>query len=69
MALLTLAAWPSLGADLRGRIVNIADADSFTPLTPDNQHIKIRLAEIDAPASGQSYGYNSNQALFTDPSG
>jgi endonuclease YncB( thermonuclease family) len=49
--------------ELRGRVVSVSDGDTFTLLTPEKQQVKIRLAEIDAPESGQPYGNRSKQAL------
>ena len=53
----------AFGADLQGRVVGISDGDTFTLLTVENQQVKIRLAQIDAPESGQPYGKRSKQAL------
>ncbi len=53
----------AIAADLNGRVVSVADGDTFTLLTSENQQFRIRLAEIDAPESGQPYGKSSKQAL------
>ena len=62
-ALLILLMSEVNAADLSGKVVAIADGDTFTLLTADKQQVKIRLAEIDAPESGQPYGNKSKQIL------
>lgn len=53
----------SYAAEITGSVISVADGDTFTLLTADKQEIKIRLAEIDAPESGQPYGNRSKQVL------
>jgi endonuclease YncB( thermonuclease family) len=65
---LTVLVWLFLAvsgasADFQGRVVGISDGYTFTLLTPGRNQIKVRLAEIDAPESGQPYGQKSKQAL------
>lgn len=61
--MLVFAATQSDAADLTGRVVGVSDGDTITLLTIEKQTIKIRLAEIDAPESGQPYGSKSKQVL------
>lgn len=61
--LLLLLSTAVFAAELRGRVFSIADGYTFTLLTTEKQQVKIRLAEIDAPESGQPYGQKSKQAL------
>jgi endonuclease YncB( thermonuclease family) len=58
--ILVPTAWAS---EIQGRVVAIVDGDTFTLLTADNRQVKIRLAEIDAPESGQPFGNRSKQVL------
>jgi endonuclease YncB( thermonuclease family) len=63
IVLLLVISSASQASELTGKVVGIADGDTFTLLTADKQQVKIRLAEIDAPESGQPYGNKSKQAL------
>lgn len=48
---------------LKGRVVGVHDGDTVTLLMDDNQQVKIRLAQIDAPEIGQAFGQRSKQSL------
>ena len=54
---------PAMSSELQGHVVSIADGDTFTLLTANKQQVRIRLAEIDTPESGQPYGNRAKQAL------
>jgi endonuclease YncB( thermonuclease family) len=45
-----------------GRVVGVKDGDSLIVLV-DKREIEVRLAEVDAPESGQPYGNRAKQAL------
>ena len=44
------------------RVVGVSDGDTLTVLTSEKEQIKIRLAGIDAPESGQDFGAQAKQA-------
>jgi endonuclease YncB( thermonuclease family) len=46
-----------------GMVVGIADGDTLTVLNNDQQEMKIKLAEIDAPEKRQAFGERSKQSL------
>lgn len=48
---------------LVGQVIAVTDGDTLKILTPNKQQIKIRLAEIDTPESGQTYGRRSKEEL------
>lgn len=48
---------------LQGKVVNIADGDSFTLLTDGKMQVRIRMHGIDAPEKGQPYSQVSKQFL------
>lgn len=48
---------------LNGKVVGVADGDTFTLLLPDNSTKKIRLHGVDAPERRQPFGTVSRQRL------
>lgn len=66
-ALLLLAVALSLDCSAQttyeGKVIRIADGDTFTVLTEGNTQVKVRISGIDAPESGQHFGTKSRQWL------
>lgn len=56
-------AQPERGQTLEGRIVGIADGDTATLLTANNESVRIRFAFIDAPEKSQPYGQAAKKNL------
>jgi len=48
---------------LKGLVVGVHDGDTVTILITNNQQVKIRLAQIDAPEAAQAFGQRSRQSL------
>jgi len=63
LSLLMLMSFAAAAEPVRGKAIRIADGDTFTLLLDDRTTAQIRLAEIDAPESGQPFGNKSKQAL------
>jgi micrococcal nuclease len=49
--------------ELTGKVVRIADGDTFTMLIKGNKQIKVRLYGIDAPEKGQDFSAASKKFL------
>lgn len=58
IVLASSAAW----ADFSGEVIRIIDGDTVDVLV-DRRPVRVRLAHIDAPESGQAFGSRSRQAL------
>jgi len=50
-------------AHLSGKVIKIADGDTFTILLPNNKKERIRLYGIDAPENSQPFSKNAKQFL------
>lgn len=61
--LLTAPRWAISQTVLTGKVIKVADGDTFTLLTEDNQQIRIRLHGIDAPEKSQPYSQVSRSFL------
>jgi len=65
IALLLLVCLPELAfaEQFICRVMTISEGDTFNCLTTDNNRLRVRLAEIDAPERKQPYGAEARQAL------
>lgn len=50
-------------AEVRGRVVGVADGDTITVLVDGHDSVKVRLAGIDAPEKAQPFGKVSKKHL------
>ena len=50
-------------ADTACLVVKVSDGDTFSCRLHNQEMIKVRLADIDAPESGQAYGNQAKKAL------
>jgi endonuclease YncB( thermonuclease family) len=62
-AVIVLIIHPASAQPITARVIGVHDGDTITVLTPEKRHIKIRLAEIDAPELSQPYGKKAKQLL------
>jgi len=56
-------ALPASAASFDCRVTGIADGDTFSCVNNNGERIRVRMAEIDAPALKQPYGSQARQAL------
>ncbi|WP_153785391.1 thermonuclease family protein [Pseudomonas sp. EMN2] len=49
--------------DFHGKAVRVLDGDTVDVLTAQNQTVRVRLANIDAPEKSQAFGQRSRQNL------
>ena len=64
LSLPLLAAVQAASAEtIEGRVVAVADGDSFTLVDKDRKRHRVRLAEVDAPELKQPFGAASRKSL------
>lgn len=59
----------SSSSSFTGRTIDVADGDTITVLTQNNESIKVRLAGIDCPEGSQSNGNKAKQFTLSKVSG
>lgn len=63
LVLALLPAAPAIGEEIRCSVVRVADGDTITVVTIENQQHRVRVAGIDAPEKGQPYADRSRESL------
>lgn len=63
LLLLLLFSLPAVADTISGRVIGISDGDTLKLLDANNNTIKVRLAEIDAPEKKQPFGARSKESL------
>ncbi|WP_411691021.1 thermonuclease family protein [Acinetobacter gandensis] len=63
LSLLIAAVSTAAQADFIGKVVRISDGDTITVLNKQNEQIRVRFNQIDAPESSQAFGQKSRQNL------
>ena len=48
---------------IHGRITGVVDGDTINVLIQAKQHIRVRLAFVDAPEKGQAFGQRAKEAM------
>lgn len=61
--ILALSASSAQAEPVTVRIIHVEDGDTVTALMPTTEHLRIRIAGIDAPESRQDFGTRSRQLL------
>ena len=61
--ILALAASSAQAEPVTVKIIHVQDGDTVTALMPSTEHLRIRIAGIDAPESRQDFGTRSRQML------
>ena len=58
-----LATFSAQAEPVTVKIIHVQDGDTVTALMPSTEHLRIRIAGIDAPESRQDFGTRSRQML------
>lgn len=62
--LLTVFSVQCSAANIKGKVIKVADGDTVTVLDESDQQYRVRLTGIDAPERHQAYGSESTESLI-----